>query len=221
METELNESCADTDSYILERNYQFCGQNLKISQSSDSQLGTSSFIWDAGLALCQYFEEERIKFSGMKVIELGAGTGIVGILAVLLGGDVTITDQPNVLKQIEHNVAASIPTSCRNRVNVRALSWGLDHVQFPTDYDFILGGEIVYMSKTYSFLLKTLQHLSNERTIIYLSSKMWQDFEINTFYEDVLPQHFNCQLVTRNEVDDINVYKVTKKCPSAGDQLVT
>ncbi|XP_078265998.1 EEF1A lysine methyltransferase 3-like [Rhinoraja longicauda] len=219
METESYTDPAN--SYILERNYEFCGHKVWISQSADSMFASSSFIWDAGLALCQYFEKQRIIFSGMKVIELGAGTGIVGILAVLLGGDVTITDRPNVLKQIEHNVSASIPASCRNRVNIRALSWGLDHTQFPTDYDFILGGEIVYFAKTYPLLLKTLQHLSSERTIIYLASKMWQDFQINSFYEEILPKHFNCQLVNRNEEDDINVYKVTKKIPSSGDQPVT
>ncbi|XP_067897785.1 EEF1A lysine methyltransferase 3-like [Heterodontus francisci] len=222
METEHNKSCDDSGtSYVLERNYEFCGQNLWISQSSDSQLGTSGFVWDAGIALCRYFEKQRIIFTDMKVIELGSGTGIVGILAVLLGGNVTITDQPNVLKQIEHNVTASIPTSCRDRVNIRALSWGHDHVRFPCDYDFILGGEIVYFKKTYPLLLKTLLHLSSERTIIYLSSKMWEDFQINNFYENILPEYFNCQLVHRNEEDDINIYKVTKKSPSTGDQLET
>ncbi|XP_059799785.1 uncharacterized protein LOC132377519 [Hypanus sabinus] len=136
-------------------------------------------------------------------------------------GDVTITDRPNVLKQTEHNVAASVPASCRNRANIRALSWGLDHTQFPTDYDFILDGEIVYVAKTYPLLLKTPQHLSCERTTIYLSSKMWQDFQVNSFYEEILPKRFHCQLVNRNEEDNINVYKVTKKITSSGDQPAT
>ncbi|XP_072427902.1 EEF1A lysine methyltransferase 3-like [Chiloscyllium punctatum] len=217
METKLQNNYADSEiEYILERSYEFCGQHLWISQSSTAQIGTSGFIWEAGLALCEYIEKQRIIFNGMKVIELGAGTGILGILAVLLGGNVTITDQPNVLKQIEHNVVASISPSCRDRVNIRALSWGHDHIQFPRDYDFIFGGEIVYFPKTYPLLIKTLQHLSSERTIIYLSSKMWQDFQINKFYEDILPEHFNCQIVDRNEENDINVYKVTKKVHALG-----
>ncbi|XP_078420571.1 EEF1A lysine methyltransferase 3-like [Cetorhinus maximus] len=222
METDPQKSYVDSETdYILERNYEFCGHHLWMSQSSDSQLGTSGFIWEAGLALCQYIEKQNLTFDGMKVIELGAGTGIIGILAVLLGGNVTITDQPNVLKQIQHNVTANVPMSCRDRVNIHALSWGRDHAQFPSDYDFILGGEIVYFSKTYPLLIKTLQHLSSERTIIYLSSKMWQDFQINKFYEVILPEHFNCQLVNRNEESDINVYKVTKKSPSSENQLLT
>lgn len=35
--------------------------------------------------LCQYFDDEKINFAGKKIIELGSGTGIVGIMAVLLG----------------------------------------------------------------------------------------------------------------------------------------
>lgn len=37
------------------------------------------------LALCDYFEEHKLNFWGKKVLELGAGTGIVGILVALLG----------------------------------------------------------------------------------------------------------------------------------------
>ncbi|XP_078060205.1 EEF1A lysine methyltransferase 3-like [Mustelus asterias] len=218
MELQKDSIDFNTD-YILERKYQFCGHHLCISQSSDAQLGTSNFIWEAGVDLCRYIEKQNLNFKGMKVIELGAGTGILGILAVLLGGNVTITDQPNVLKQIQHNVTASIPMSCRDRVNIRALSWGCDHAQFPSDYDIILGGEIVYYSKTYPLLVSTLQHLSHEKTTIYLSSKLWPDFQIHQFYENILPEHFDCELVNRNEEDNINVYKVIKKSSSSGDQL--
>nr|XP_035112131.2 elongation factor Ts, mitochondrial isoform X6 [Callithrix jacchus] len=35
------------------------------------------------LSLCNYFESQNVDFRGKKVIELGAGTGIVGILAAL------------------------------------------------------------------------------------------------------------------------------------------
>ncbi|XP_072329565.1 EEF1A lysine methyltransferase 3-like [Scyliorhinus torazame] len=219
METELQKSYDCENTYILERHYKFCGHNLCISQSSDSQLATSAFIWEAGLELCRYIEKQNLNFHGMKVIELGAGTGILGILAALLGGNVTITDQPCALKQIQHNVTANIPMSCRDHEDVRALCWGRDHTQFPSDHDFILGGEIVYCSKTYHLLVRTLLHLSSERTTIYLASTMWSDFQIYQFYEAILPEHFNCELVQRNEDDNINVYKVTKKYSSSVNQL--
>lgn len=38
------------------------------------------------LFLCRYFGEQSVELSGKRVIELGAGTGVVGILAARLGG---------------------------------------------------------------------------------------------------------------------------------------
>lgn len=37
------------------------------------------------LLLCRYFEEQSVELPGKRVIELGAGTGVVGILAARLG----------------------------------------------------------------------------------------------------------------------------------------
>ncbi|XP_048474771.1 EEF1A lysine methyltransferase 3 [Rhincodon typus] len=197
--------------YTEESSYKFCGHVLKITQNFSASLGVAAPVWDAGLALCQYFEDQKMSFCGRKVIELGAGTGIVGILAVLLGGDVTITDLPQALKQIENNVLANIPSSCAHRCQVCALSWGNNHSHFPTDYDFVLGSDIVYLPETYASLIHTLQHLSAQRATIYLSSKMRREHATVFFYEEILPQHFQCQLLYRNEEKNINLYKITKK----------
>ncbi|XP_067847068.1 EEF1A lysine methyltransferase 3-like [Heptranchias perlo] len=195
---------------ICEKHFEFCGHALNISRFFGVNLGFSASIWEAALVLCQYFEHEKINFSERKVIELGSGTGIVGILAVLLGGDVTMTDQENALNQIEHNVSTNIPSASRHRSKVCALSWGKDHRKFPTDYDFILGSDIVYTSSTYPALLETLLYLANESTIIYLCSKLRKENQSTTFHEEVLPQHFSCQLVHKVEDKNINVYKIRK-----------
>uniref|UniRef100_UPI00398EAD7D EEF1A lysine methyltransferase 3-like n=1 Tax=Pristiophorus japonicus TaxID=55135 RepID=UPI00398EAD7D len=202
---------------ICEKKFEFCGHLLNISRYFGGNLGFAASIWESALVLCQYFEQEKIDFSGRKVIELGSGTGIVGILAVLLGGDVTMTDQENALSQIEHNVSTNIPSASRHRSKVCALSWGKDHMKFPTDYDVILGSDIVYASLAYPLLLKTLLHLSNEPTIIYLCSKLREGNQSSRFHEKLLPQHFNCQLVHRVEDKDINVYKISKLSATTRD----
>ncbi|GCC19874.1 hypothetical protein chiPu_0021185 [Chiloscyllium punctatum] len=136
----------------------------------------------------------------------------------LSGGDVTITDLPQALKQIENNVLANIPSSCAHRSRVRALSWGSNHSHFPTDYDFVLGSDIVYLPETYTSLIHTLRHLSAQRATIYLSSKMRREHATVSFYEEILPQHFQCQLLHRNEEKNINLYKITKKEPKVREQ---
>ncbi|XP_051868840.1 EEF1A lysine methyltransferase 3-like [Pristis pectinata] len=202
----------------LESRFHFCGKALRITRDFSNNLGVSAIIWEASLVLCRYFEQEKIDFSGKKVIELGSGTGIVGILAILLGGDVTLTDQPPVLSQIEFNVANNVPASIQSRVTVCPLRWGEDQCQFPADYDVILGSDVVYSPIYFPALIQTLRHLSSQTTVIYLCSKMREVMGAMDFHEKLLPRYFNWDIVHRNEEKEINVYRVTKKDQGPEDQ---
>lgn len=73
------------DSYSKKSRFYFCGHVLSITENFGSRLGVAAHVWDAALSLCNYFESQNVDFRGKKVIELGAGTGIVGILAALQG----------------------------------------------------------------------------------------------------------------------------------------
>ncbi|CAK6443249.1 unnamed protein product [Pipistrellus nathusii] len=73
------------DSYSERSRFSFCGHVLSITQTFGSRLGVAARVWDSALSLCNYFENHKVDFRGKKVIELGAGTGIVGILAALQG----------------------------------------------------------------------------------------------------------------------------------------
>ncbi|XP_067897821.1 EEF1A lysine methyltransferase 3-like [Heterodontus francisci] len=191
--------------------YAVCGFVLEIDIKLVSNQEFGTMVWDAALGLCQYFEEQKLSFSQKKVIELGAGTGILSILSLLLGGDVTITDKPQLLKQIELNVFANTPSSCRARVTIRALSWGFDHTFFPSDYDYILCADIMYTLASVPLILKTLLHLSNERTVIYFASTMSICRKLISSGYETLSQHFNCDLVYRYENKDVNLYRLTKR----------
>lgn len=45
----------------------------------------STCVCTQALHLCRYFEEQSVELRGKRIIELGAGTGVVGILAARLG----------------------------------------------------------------------------------------------------------------------------------------
>ncbi|XP_040281871.1 EEF1A lysine methyltransferase 3 [Bufo bufo] len=196
-----------SDTYTEESRYTFCGRELRITQHFGGTLGVAAPVWDAALYLCTYLEEEKLNVKGKRVIELGAGTGIVGILVSLLGGHVTVTDLPHVLPQIRKNVSANVPLD--HLPNVCALSWGFDHTHFPQDYDFIFGADIVYLKETYDLLVQTLQHLCGPRTTVFLSSEMRKEHGTMDFFQNILPQHFKVELVKRDPEDNINIYRVT------------
>ncbi|XP_072106174.1 EEF1A lysine methyltransferase 3-like [Mobula birostris] len=173
-------------------------------------LNLNSGRTDTGVTLCRFFEKQNASFTGKRVIELGSGTGIVGILATLLGGEVTVTDKLSILKQIENNVSINIPSACRHRVKVRALTWGEDYTSFPSNYDFILGSDIVYSSVSYPALMDTLRHLASHRATIYLSPELWKRNGSFSFHKQLLPQYFICQVVDRTDDKNIIVYNMSK-----------
>ncbi|NXK56898.1 EFMT3 methyltransferase, partial [Chauna torquata] len=149
-------------------------------------------------------------FRGRTVIELGAGTGIVGILAALLGGDVTITDLPVALDQIRENVRRNVPGGPTAVMpQVRALAWGRDQGAFPRGYDVVLGADVVYEPRSFPALLATLRHLCGPRSIAFLCCRMRRELGAGLFFETLLPQHFRTELLRRDAEEDINLYRVT------------
>ncbi|XP_074989721.1 LOW QUALITY PROTEIN: EEF1A lysine methyltransferase 3 [Calonectris borealis] len=195
------------DAFPVERRYRLCGRVLRIAQHHGPRLGLAASVWEAALSLCRFLEEQRFDFRGRRVIELGAGTGIVGILAALLGGDVTITDQPAALEQIRENVRLNFPAAPRPRV--RALVWGQDEGSFPREYEVILGSDIVYHPPSFPPLLGTLRHLCGPRSLALLCAKMRGEGGARRFFRQMLPPYFRIQLLRREPEEEIEIYRVT------------
>ncbi|XP_019410167.1 PREDICTED: protein N-lysine methyltransferase METTL21A isoform X2 [Crocodylus porosus] len=64
--------------------YHFANHTIEIKQNW-KQLGVAAVVWDAAVVLCSYLETGAMDLQERSVIELGAGTGLVGIVATLLG----------------------------------------------------------------------------------------------------------------------------------------
>ncbi|XP_071393633.1 EEF1A lysine methyltransferase 3-like [Centroberyx affinis] len=199
------------DTFSEDNLYKFIGQELKINQVFSANLGVAAPVWDAALHLCRYFEEQSLDLGGKRIIELGAGTGVVGILAARLGAEVTLTDLPLAVPQLETNVSANMPSSGWPSVPpaVLPLSWGQDQLSFPSDWDLVLGADIVYLSETYPLLLETLVHLCKNGAVVYLSSKMRREHGTPGFYEESLPSRFHVELAHRDAKQNINIYKAS------------
>ena len=74
-------------------------KEIKIKEGEDGKYDGAT-VWDAALVLCYFLQKEARKnqfLCDKQVIELGSGTGIVGIVSSVLGG----TFCYNKLKRIE------------------------------------------------------------------------------------------------------------------------
>ncbi|XP_071731321.1 uncharacterized protein [Rutidosis leptorrhynchoides] len=141
--------------------------------------GLSFQLWPAAdtfvKLLDSYHESNADRFSGavtsvnprsrpIRILELGSGTGVVGIAAAaILGADVTVTDLHHVLPNLKFNVdvnsGALEPRG--GEVHVAALSWGENDEMkvIGREFDLIIGSDVVYHDNLFDPLLETLKYL--------------------------------------------------------------
>ncbi|XP_044890331.1 protein N-lysine methyltransferase METTL21A isoform X3 [Felis catus] len=63
--------------------FSFANHTIRIRQDW-RQLGVAAVVWDAAVVLSAYLEMGAVELRGRRAVELGAGTGLVGIVAALL-----------------------------------------------------------------------------------------------------------------------------------------
>ncbi|MFT7815790.1 protein N-lysine methyltransferase METTL21A [Arapaima gigas] len=187
-------------------NHRFC-----ISQDWN-RLGVAAVVWDAAVVLCMYLELGRVELCGKTAIELGAGTGLVGMVAALFGAHVTITDRASALDFLHANVRNNIPPEKREAVVVSELTWGENLERYMAGgYDLVLGADIVYLEDTFPALLRTLEHLSSDKTVVLLACRI--RYERDQKFLHILQQRFTLQEVHYEAERDIHIYRamITKQ----------
>ena len=97
---------------------------------------------------------------GMRVVELGCGTGLCGIVAARLGArQVLLTDgNENLLDRAASNVAGNLPSDAP--VNVRSLRWGeVVDEDLRGSVDVVLASDVLYQSAAWRPLAACVQDL--------------------------------------------------------------
>ncbi|KAH3901270.1 uncharacterized protein SCODWIG_02620 [Saccharomycodes ludwigii] len=157
---------------------EFNGQlspELKIYEDGGG-LGCGGKIWIAGELLCEYIMEHKVNFNVYdKVIELGSGTGIVGLLLGLMNNQglwindkykeeqnskkVYVTDITELVPLMDKNVNLN---NVGNVVEAASLEWGEPvEAKFSAGLDLVLAADCVYLEKAFPLLEKTLLDLTS------------------------------------------------------------
>ncbi|KAG8124691.1 hypothetical protein E2320_020101 [Naja naja] len=186
----------------------FANHTIQINQNW-TQLGVAAVVWDAAVVLCTFLEMGGIDLQGRRVIELGAGTGLLGIVAVLLGAQVTITDRKPTLPLLEANVQNNLPVNLQSRAVIKELTWGQDLADFsPGEYDIILGSDIVYLEETFADLLQTLNYLCSDETVILLSCRLRYERDQN--FLKMLREHFTVHEALYDPGNDVHIFRAQR-----------
>jgi predicted nicotinamide N-methyase len=96
-------------------------------------------LWPAAIALAHEVASRADDFAGRRVLELGAGTGLPGIVAAALGGRVVQTDR--------HELAMSVCKRNGERNSVGSIEYRLaDWTDWDDteQYEWIFGSDILY-----------------------------------------------------------------------------
>lgn len=140
---------------------------------------------------------------GRRAVELGTGTGLIGVTAACLGAHVTVTDVTYILDATTRvNVAqhAAAVSAAGGSVTVAEHRWG-DAVGPALDapYDFILASEVVFDESLYEPLLASFTALAGDKTVVLFAARYRGGCSLDTFMElvrarfDVTPVHFEAE----------------------------
>ncbi|XP_043095337.1 uncharacterized protein LOC122345332 isoform X2 [Puntigrus tetrazona] len=188
----------------------FAGHEISIWESLDS---FGSIIWPAALALCRFLESKQatVDLVDKAVLEIGAGTGLVSIVASLLGAWVTATDLSEVLGNLRCNLSRNTRGRCRYTPQVAELSWGYElDKTFPHSvyrYDYILAADVVYHHDFLEELLVTMRHFCQPGTTLIWANKT--RFNSDLVFVENFKKTFNTTLLADN--GEVKIYAATTR----------
>ena len=119
----------------------------------------------------------------------------------------TITDRKMALNITRMNVEGNLGKN-QDSVEIKELEWGQEVLSFSPPFDFVLGADIVYIEETFNDLLKTLQDLCDENSVVLMSCKIRYDRDKRFF--ELLSKHFIHETILYDQELDIVVYQAKK-----------
>ncbi|KAL3154376.1 hypothetical protein ABBQ32_013853 [Trebouxia sp. C0010 RCD-2024] len=150
---------------------------LQIEELQDAEGGPGHVIWEAGIVLSRYLVNHPVLVKGKRVLELGCGTGIVGITAACMGAMAVLTDTAAVVQHAQQNVErnASLIKAKEGSAQCATLVWEMSCSSsvLHKPYDVVIGADLIYAAKDIGPLAETLATLQQHSSdvIIYLAHK--------------------------------------------------
>jgi len=138
-------------------------------------------VYDAAACLAKYLDSDQFEAAhcccgggggggqgsgrrpliGRRVVELGAGTGVVGVMAGYLGASVVLTDLHSLVPLLDHNINRNSSLMTAGSVSARPLCWGSEPDTDLLHPDFLILANCVYYESGLETLLETVLTLTS------------------------------------------------------------
>ncbi|CAM9588829.1 unnamed protein product [Ectocarpus fasciculatus] len=213
-------------------------------------LGTGATVWPAAHVLAKYLERRFGNeggaggrpggMEGLRAVDLGAGTGVAGIVAAALGAEAFLTDQEQLLFLMQENAdrAQAKPEAKREKpkasntttagvacgdIRVLTYDWGKDDASLSPPLDVVLVSDCV-LPKLYPIepLVDAIDQLSGPDTVTIMSyeHRHYPEFDPRRRFEElaaakglvktVIPQARQHPIFS---ADDIEIWEVRRRQP--------
>ena len=191
--------------------------NVPLRLQRDASQMIAGRTWPASIALLTHAAQELPLLRGKRILELGAGTGAVGIGVDMLlsqsGGAYADGPQHSV---IITDLGAAMPVMARNVSLNRAaytvvaeLCWGeTSFAGFEPPVDVILMADVAYLPQTYGALAATVAALSSANTLVLHGYTPRAALQSERLFDELSRHGFTHEDVTRDE---------SPRCPDVED----
>ncbi|KAL0820744.1 hypothetical protein ABMA28_006565 [Loxostege sticticalis] len=139
------------------------GEYLEIIIPELLSAGYSFYTWPSAPLLAWYLWTQRRHLRGLRVLELGCGTGLPGILAAKCGARVTLSDSVALPRSLRHLSACCEANGLvpGRDLQILGLAWGLflTEVHNLRPIDLILASDCFYEPSQFEEVLSTVAYL--------------------------------------------------------------
>ncbi|KAM4543198.1 protein N-lysine methyltransferase METTL21D [Odontesthes bonariensis] len=216
----------DDSKYFVREIERNDGCALQVKQCYIGDVGC--VVWDAAMVLAKYLETKQFYdpssevnvWSGRTVLELGAGTGVVGLMAATLGAQVIVTDLEDLQSLLTVNIEENQALISSGSITAKVLKWGDDVSEFSPPPHYILMADCIYYEQSIVPLVESLKLLSGPETCIiccYEQRTEGVNPEVERQFFDLLQQHFSCEKIPSDKQDpefsspDIHILHIRRK----------
>lgn len=185
--------------------------HVSVEQSSIGVLGISLVVWDCGLYLVDYLSTLRRRLGKERddvlgtCLDLGCGTGVVGIASLLLGASKCMFTDKVVSTSLRSNIESlSSEVSCL--AEFVEFDWScVDAIPESLTaqcWDTLLASDVLYESSLHDCILMLLRRLKFKKFI--LAYKRRHDDMERRFFSR-LEADFAVHVVPKEDIDSVNL----------------
>ncbi|EQC40558.1 hypothetical protein SDRG_02446 [Saprolegnia diclina VS20] len=136
---------------------------------SPGHLGIAGKLWDSALILTTYLARNPQVLAGKRVLEVGSGLGLVGMVCAHLGAAaVTLTDMDEVVPMLQYNLKLNALEAV---ASASALCWGTSPAHLSPPFDVVVMSDVVYDPTGYAPLVTTLLDVTTPSTTILMAHR--------------------------------------------------